>query len=190
MDASLVDGAKEEEGAAGGRQPASAGAVQGALKTTADGGAAEMGASLVDGANKEEGAAGKRQHTELGNCKTGELAEQCTELQNCETGKLAEQRTELRNCKTVKLTQRHEAGMSVGPSVKAKRSGKGGRPHEQVALLEGVHKVWQRPEPHNKWRLGCGCDRSTSHGCRWMMWSMGGFIRGTPGRRTARCHVG
>ena len=41
--------------------------------------------------------------------------------------------------------------MSVGPAVKAKRSGKRGRPREQVALLEGVHKVWQRPEPHNKW---------------------------------------
>ena len=136
MGVSLVDGANEEEGAAGRRQPASARAVQGALTATADGGAAEMGASLVDGADKEEGAAGRRQHTELGNCKTGELAEQCTELQNCETGT---------------LTQQHDAGMSVGPAVEAKRSGKGGRPHEQVALLEGVHKVWQRPEPHNRW---------------------------------------
>ena len=109
MDASLVDGANKEEGAAGKRQPVAAGAVRGAVPTTADGGAAEMGASLVDGANKEEGAAGRRQHTELENCKTGKLAEQCTDLQNCETGKLREQRAELQNCKTGKLAQQHGA---------------------------------------------------------------------------------
>ena len=121
MGVSLVDGAEEEEGAAGGRQPASAGAVQGALKTTADGGAAEMGASLVDGANKEEEAANGEQRTKLGNWKTGKLAQQ------------------------------RGAAAAGGPEVEAQQRSKRRRPHEQVALLEGVHKVWRRPEPHSKW---------------------------------------
>jgi hypothetical protein len=46
--------------------PTPAGAVQGAVQTTADGGAAEMGVSLVDGAEEEEGAAGGRQPASAG----------------------------------------------------------------------------------------------------------------------------
>ena len=50
-----------------------------------------------------------------------------------------------------KLAQQHGAAATVGPEVEAQRCGKRVRLHEQVALLEGVHKVWQRPEPQGKW---------------------------------------
>ena len=121
MDASLADGANKEEGATGKRQPVAARAVRGAVPPTADGGAAEMGTSLVDGANKEEGAADREQHAKLENWKTGKLARQ------------------------------HGAAAAGGPEVEAQRRSKRRRPHEQVSLLEGVHKVWRRPEPHSKW---------------------------------------
>ena len=150
MDASLADGANKEEGATGKRQPVAARAVRGAVPPTADGGAAEMGTSLVDGANKEEGAADREQHAKLENWKTGKLARQHGADKE-EGAADREQHAKLENWKTGKLARQHGAAAAGGPEVEAQRRSKRRRPHEQVSLLEGVHKVWRRPEPHSKW---------------------------------------